>query len=132
MKLCLVIERLPQMVNLCAILQQDDAPLRGLWVRMDFIFDPSRGCARQSKGASAELRRECVPCLAEMLPVCGVQRETLFPRLTDDRRGRALDPGEAAWADEGPTVLLIRDGSGQIQKLQKRQDIVALLGGDGE
>jgi hypothetical protein len=113
-------------------MQQDDAPLRGLWVRMDFVFDPSRGCARQAKGVSAALRRERVPCLAEMLPVCGLQRETLFPRLTDDHRGRTLDPGKAAWADEGDTALLIGDDGGQIQMLQKRQDIVALLGGDGK
>jgi hypothetical protein len=88
-------------------MQQDDAPLRGLWVLMDFIVDPSRGCARQAKGASAALRPECVPCLAEILPVCGVQRETLFPRLPDDGRGRTLDPGETAWTEGAPEIRTV-------------------------
>jgi len=67
-----------------------------------------------------------------MLLVCGLQRETLFPRLTDDRCGRTLDPGKAAWAHEGDSALLIRDDGGQIQMLKKRQDIVTLLSGDRE
>lgn len=120
------------MVDLCAIMQEDDAPLSGLWIRMDFIFDPSRSRTRQAKGASAALRRERAPCLAEVLSVCGLQRETLFPRLTDDRRRRTLDPGKAARADEGDMAFLIRDDGGQIQMLEKCQDIVALLGGDGK
>lgn len=131
-ELRLVIELLPQMVEFCAIMQQDDAPLSGLWIRMDFIFDPSRSRTRQAKGALAALRHERAPCLAQMLPVCRLQRETLFPRLTDDRRRRALHPGKAARADEGDMAFLIRDDGGQIQMLEKRQDIVAFLGSDGK
>jgi len=99
---------------------------------VNFVFDPSRGLTSKAKGLSVALRRECVPYLAKLFPVWGFQRESLFPRLTDDRGGRTVDPGKAARADERHAALLIGDDGGQIQMLQKRQEIVTLLGGDGE